>query len=51
MEICGINQLKFSKSMYEAFNVMRFIADKEIPFVKMERLEPTLESLFVEVAK
>ncbi len=51
MQICGRNQIKFSKNSYSVFDLMRFIADKEIAISKMERLEPTLESLFVEVAK
>jgi ABC-2 type transport system ATP-binding protein len=51
MQAIGQNQLKFSKSSCNAFQVMRFIADKEINISKIERLEPTLESLFVEVAK
>lgn len=51
IERCGRNQIKFSKGKYNTFNVMRFVGDKEIPLVKMERLEPTLESLFVEVTK
>lgn len=33
------------------FSVMRFIAEHKISIQKMERLEPTLESLFLEVTK
>jgi ABC-2 type transport system ATP-binding protein len=31
--------------------VLRFVADKRIPILKIERAEPTLESLFMEVTR
>lgn len=43
------NQLSFCESDYAMFDMMRFIADKHIPLLKLERAEPTLESLFMEV--
>ena len=33
------------------FEVMRFAADQQIRLVRLEREEPTLESLFMEVAQ
>ena len=33
------------------FDVLRFVADQQIPLLKWERSEPTLESLFMEVTK
>lgn len=47
----GKNQLVFGESNYSAFDVLRFVADRRIPILKMERTEPTLESLFMEVTK
>lgn len=51
MQTTERNQLKFSHSSCSVFQVMRFVSDNEINIGKIERLEPTLESLFVEVAK
>ena len=31
------------------FDILHFVADKNIPLLKVERVEPTLESLFMEV--
>jgi ABC-2 type transport system ATP-binding protein len=44
------NQLIFNESSCDVFDVMGFAAQQRIPLVKLERVEPTLESLFVEVA-
>jgi ABC-2 type transport system ATP-binding protein len=44
------NQLIFNESSCDVFDVMDFAAQQRIPLVKLERVEPTLESLFVEVA-
>ena len=33
------------------FDMLRFVTEKRIPLVKLEREEPTLESLFMEVTK
>ncbi|MBR6555386.1 MAG: ABC transporter ATP-binding protein [Clostridia bacterium] len=47
----GKNRLVFSERDVTAFDVMRFLADQSIPMLKLERAEPTLESLFMEVAR
>lgn len=43
------NQLSFCESNYAMFDMLRFIAEERIPLLKLERAEPTLESLFMEV--
>lgn len=45
------NQLSFCESDYAMFDMLRFIAEKHIPILKLERAEPTLESLFMEVVE
>lgn len=45
------NILAFEGSEAEFFSVMRYMAENKIPVQKVERLEPTLESLFLEVTK
>ena len=47
----GKNQLVFRESDHSAFNILRFVAEKRISLFKLERVEPTLESLFMEVTK
>ena len=47
----GQNQLVFSEKDYAPGEVFRFVADRAVPVVKIERAEPTLESLFVEVVE
>ena len=47
----GKTRLVFSERDVTAFDVMRFLADQSIPMLKLERAEPTLESLFMEVAR
>lgn len=47
----GKNRLVFLERDVTAFEVMRFLADQRIPMLKLERAEPTLESLFMEVAR
>lgn len=44
------NKIVFIENDYDVSCVLSFIADKKIPIVKLERVEPTLESLFMEVA-
>lgn len=41
----------FSERDVAAADVLRFVADKRIPILKIERAEPTLESLFMEVTR
>ena len=45
----GDNRLSFSEKDHPMFEVLRFISEKQIPVLKLERAEPTLESLFMEV--
>lgn len=45
----GKNQLCFCETEHTLFDVLRFIVDKRLSISKMERVEPTLESLFMEV--
>ena len=51
MRQTGRNQLVFSEKDYAPGEVLRFVADHAVPVVKIERVEPTLESLFVEVVE
>lgn len=41
--------LIFQGKEEELYSVIKYISDYKIPFVKIERIEPTLESLFLEV--
>lgn len=45
------NQLSFYESDYPMFSILRVIAERHIPILKLERVEPTLESLFMEVVE
>ena len=47
----GSNQLIFRESDSNIFDMMRFVANRQIPLLKLERTEPTLESLFMEVTQ
>ncbi len=47
----GRNQLVVSERDSNVFDVLRFVADRQIPLLKWERTEPTLESLFMEVTR
>lgn len=51
MRQTGQNQLVFSEKDYVPGEVFRFVADQAVPVVRIERVEPTLESLFVEVVE
>ena len=46
----GKNQLAFFESEELFFDLLRFVAEKRITLLKLERKEPTLETLFMEVA-
>lgn len=50
MRPMGPNQLSFLESEYAIADVLRFLADRRIPLLKLERAEPTVESLFMEVS-
>ncbi|MBE5868744.1 MAG: ABC transporter ATP-binding protein [Lachnospiraceae bacterium] len=43
------NQLAFYESDHALFDILHFITDRRIALLKLERVEPTLESLFMEV--
>ncbi len=46
------NQLLFCENETSGiFDVLRFVTEQRIPLLKMERAEPTLESLFMEVVE
>jgi len=45
------NQLTFCESVLSAFDVLRFVSDQHIALLKFERVEPTLESLFMEATQ
>lgn len=49
MKNFGSNKAVFSENDYNVSDVLRFVADKKISIIKIERIEPTLESLFMEV--
>ena len=49
VQIVDKNKLIFSEGDYSSFEVMDFISKKNIPLLKLERLEPSLEDLFMEV--
>lgn len=49
MRQVGRNQLAFCEKNYTVFDVLGFVTDQRIPILKMEGVEPTLESLFMEV--
>lgn len=51
MKQLGRNQLTFCESVLSAFDVLRFVSDQHIAILKFERMEPTLESLFMEVTQ
>ena len=51
MRQVGQQSLTFLEKDHALSQVLRFLADKDIPPVKLERAEPTLESLFMEVAQ
>lgn len=46
----GGETLSFSGGEGEMHALLAFIAEKKLPFTKIERAEPTLEALFMEVA-
>ena len=51
MRKSGKNQLIFSEKNYAPADILRFAADRPVPVIRIERVEPTLESLFVEVVE
>ena len=51
MQQIGENQLVFCESNHTMPDVLRFVADRQISLLKLERKAPTLESLFMEVIR
>ena len=51
MQQIGRNQLVFCEGDYTVFDILSFIADRHIALLKLERADPTLESLFMEVVE
>lgn len=51
MRQTGPNQLSFLESQYAIADVLHLLADRKISILKFERIEPTLESLFMEVTR
>lgn len=49
--LLGERQLLFREGTVTIFELMRFLADREIEIAGVERMEPSLESLFMEVVK
>lgn len=47
----GKCELIFREDGHTMFDLLRFIVEKQIPILKLERREPTLESLFMEVVE
>ena len=45
------NQLIFSERACDLHDILRMVAERRISIVKLERMEPTLESLFMEVVE
>ena len=44
-------KVTFSENNHPLSDVLRFVADRHIPLLKIERLEPSLEDLFMEVTE
>ena len=47
----GGNRLAFCEDVILAFDLLRFVSEHHIPLLKFERVETTLESLFMEVTQ
>ena len=51
MERAAPNQLILRENEHTVFDVMSFVAEKRIHLLRLDKIEPTLESLFMEVTK
>ena len=51
IEVTGHTMAKFKENRHSIYDITKFIAEKKLPVLKIERLEPTLESMFMEVVK
>ena len=49
MALSENQQLQFRQQDHDAHEVLRFIADNRLPLVRFEQVEPSLETLFMEV--
>ncbi len=47
----GSNRVEFYEKDHTLFEVLQYIANEKIGMLKIERMEPSLESLFMEVVK
>lgn len=47
----GQTQIEFSEKEHTLFEVLQHITSQKIPVLKIERMEPSLESLFMEVVE
>jgi ABC-2 type transport system ATP-binding protein len=45
----GQTQIEFGEKTHTVHEVMEFITKEKLPVLKIERMEPSLESLFMEV--
>ncbi len=45
----GQTQMEFSEKEHTLFELLQYITNQKIPVLKIERMEPSLESLFMEV--
>ena len=47
----GINTASFRENDHTLFDILRFVTDNRIRLLKIERVKPTLETLFMEVVE
>ena len=47
----GINTASFRENDHTLFDILRFVTDNRIRLLKIERVEPTLETLFMEMVE
>ena len=47
----GINPASFRENDHTLFDILRFVTDNRIRLLKIEQVEPTLETLFMEVVE
>ena len=45
------NQICFNEKDYNVFEILQFVTENRLALLKLERIEPTLESLFMEVTR
>lgn len=50
MKLSGNRQLRFRQQEHDVHEVLYFVAEKRLTLVRLERVEPTLEALFMEVS-